>query len=272
MDNHKSILFPLALITITVYFFVVAPVQVESATEQSYKIPIQKVLEIAEQQYLIVQEMQLLKSQVNRGQGLASEMLHHPTATNVATNVGAQYFRTAASMISIQRPQLRIQLGSDFPINTNNRIADEYAYAYQKLKQSKTPQFYYSPLSNRYAYLSADVAESRRCVQCHNRYHAGGKSDWNMNEVMGATIWSYTKEYVSLAECHQILMDVQQAFGEAYGAYLSTLVDTGHTPEITDQWPAAENTMASVEAFRDELERRSAPLILRSIREIVQGT
>src|SRR4029079_3256717 len=85
------------------------------------------------------------------------------------------------------------------------------------------------------------------------------KTDWKLNDIMGATTWSYPKERVSLEELVQIVGALRASFGAAYEAYLTKVATFANPPEIGDRWPAQGYFIPSKQVFLAEFERRASP-------------
>ena len=96
-------------------------------------------------------------------------------------------------------------------------------------------------------------------MSCHNEHPESPKTDWKLNDIMGATTWSYPKERVSLEELVQIVSALRASFGAAYDAYLAKVATFATPPEIGDRWPAEGYFIPSKRAFLAEFERRASP-------------
>jgi hypothetical protein len=95
-------------------------------------------------------------------------------------------------------------------------------------------------------------------VSCHNEHPNSPKTDWKLNEIMGATTWSYPKGKVSTEEALQILAALRTSFAAAYDGYLAKVATFEKPPEVGQKWPRDGYRVPTREVFLREFERRAS--------------
>jgi adenylate cyclase len=171
----------------------------------------------------------------------------------------ALFLREASMALQKTRIPLGLFLGSDFPIAQSNKFSGIQADHFAQLRKTGEPQFFNATDIGRFTAIFADRAVAPGCVTCHNEHPNSPKTDWKLNDIMGATTWSYPKERVSLEELVRIVGALRASFGAAYDAYLAKVATFAKPPEIGDKWPAEGYFIPSKRAFLAEFERRASP-------------
>jgi hypothetical protein len=106
--------------------------------------------------------------------------------------------------------------------------------------------------------MFADVAVAPGCVSCHNGHPNSAKTDWKLNDIMGATTWSYPKDKVTIEEVLQIIAALRSGFAAAYGGYLTKVATFEKPPEVGERWPRDGYFLPTREIFMREFERRAS--------------
>lgn len=171
----------------------------------------------------------------------------------------ALFLREASTALQKTRVPLGLFLGSDFPIAQPNKFTGAQADHFAQLRKTGEPEFFNATDIGRFTAIFPDRAVAPGCVTCHNEHPNSPKTDWKLNDIMGATTWSYPKERVTLEELVQIVAALRASFGAAYDAYLVKVATFGKPPEIGDRWPADGYFIPSKRAFLAEFERRASP-------------
>jgi adenylate cyclase len=171
----------------------------------------------------------------------------------------ALFLREASMALQKTRVPLGLFLGSDFPIAQSNKFSGIQADHFAKLRKTGEPEFFNAVDIGRFTAIFPDLAVAPGCVTCHNEHPNSPKTDWKLNDIMGATTWSYPKERVSLEELVQIVGALRASFGAAYDAFLTKVATFAKPPEIGDRWPAEGYFIPSKRAFLAEFERRASP-------------
>ena len=171
----------------------------------------------------------------------------------------ALFLREASTALQRTRIPLGLFLGSDFPIAQSNKFSGIQADHFAQLRKTGEPEFFNATDIGRFTAIFPDRAVAPGCVSCHNEHPNSPKTDWKLNDIMGATTWSYPKERVTLEELVQIVSALRASFGAAYDTYLTKVATFGKPPEIGDKWPADGYFIPSKRAFLAEFERRASP-------------
>ncbi|HHS83284.1 MAG TPA: hypothetical protein ENJ68_07175 [Devosia sp.] len=164
--------------------------------------------------------------------------------------------------------RLSLFLGSDYPIRKANRFEGLQQTHFQLVRQTVKPRFFFMQDLGLYVGMFPDVAISQVCVDCHNRHENTPKTDWRLNDVMGATTWMYPKARIPLIELLQILSALKQGFRDAYTAYLDKVRSFRKPPLIGDKWPRKGYFLPSTEVFMATVRERTAPQTLPLLLEI----
>jgi hypothetical protein len=170
----------------------------------------------------------------------------------------ALFLREASTALQKTRIPLGLFLGSDFPIAQSNKFSGIQADHFAQLRKTGEPEFFNATDIGRFTAIFPDRAVAPGCVSCHNQHPNSPKTDWQLNDIMGATTWSYPKQQVTLEELVQIVSALRASFGAAYEAYLTKVATFQKAPEIGDKWPADGYFIPSKRAFLAEFERRAS--------------
>lgn len=183
----------------------------------------------------------------------------------------ALFLREASTALQKTRIPLGLFLGSDFPISPPNEFSGTQADHFANLRKTGEPEFFNAADIGRFTAIFPDRVVAQGCVTCHSEHPNSPKTDWKLNDIMGATTWSYPEERVTLEELVQIVAALRASFGAAYEAYLTKVATFSKPPEIGDKWPAEGYFIPSKRAFLAEFERRASSntveRLLRSVAE-----
>lgn len=273
MKAPGFILTALSLLTLCVYLFVSAPPllpETADAAEAGAVIPVEKVLET------VAAENDLVRTLYTReivGKGKEAGLRFDERWRDADLEAGplpALFLREAST--SLQKTgtvPLGLFLGSDFPIAAANRFQGRQTAAFERIKQTRKPEFFYAEDTGQHTAMFPDIASVDGCVSCHNEHPESPKQDWVLNDVMGATTWSYPKKTVSEAEYLRIVGAVRASFRAAYGEYLKKVATFAAPPEVGERWPAEGRYLPSEDAFMAEFARRASPA---TVDRILAGT
>lgn len=174
----------------------------------------------------------------------------------------ALFLRLAAQQLETKPPQLGLYLGSDEPINKSNLFTGDQATAFARLKETRIPIFTQDKTIGHIA-MYPDIAGAQPCVSCHNDHLDSPKTDWELNDVMGATTWTYPKGQIGTSEYLKTLDAVFQSIEESYVQYLEKTAGFQTPISIIDEWPSPTNlVLPNAETFMAEVRRSSAEAIL----------
>ncbi|ETW94904.1 MAG: hypothetical protein ETSY2_48955 [Candidatus Entotheonella gemina] len=171
----------------------------------------------------------------------------------------ALFLREAATSLEKHPIRLSLFLGSDFPINASNLFTGRQEEMFKTIKQTHQPQFFFAEDTRLYTAMFPDLASVKPCVTCHNQHPDTPKADWVLDDVMGATTWSYPKASVTMDEFMEIIAALRKSFRDAYEGYLEKAATFSKPPLVGDQWPRDGGyTLPSAEAFLKEFTRRAS--------------
>jgi adenylate cyclase len=259
MKSATFVLTALLLVVAAVYLFASAPPPLpEGPTETAGAIQIERVLETVAAENDVVRA---LYTQEIVTRGTQSGLLYDEDWRDDGVDAGplpALFLREAARSLQASPVPLGLFLGSDYPIAASNRFEGTQLATFQRLKETREPEYFYAEDTQRYTAMFPDFSGVQGCVTCHNEHPETTKNDWALNDVMGATTWMYPKATVSPDEYLRIVAAVRQAFRDAYRAYLDKVATFEKQPEIGEQWPADGFYVPSEEVFMAEFERRAS--------------
>lgn len=174
----------------------------------------------------------------------------------------ALFTRLVAGQMESKSPPLGLYLGSDEPINKSNLFSGSQALAFGQLKETQSTVFVKSDDAG-YVAMYPDIASAKPCVTCHNEHKDTPKTDWKMNDVMGATTWTYPKDMLNADEYLEVTDAFYSSVQEAYQIYLDDVKDFEKSVVITNEWPEENKlVLPDVETFIDLVKAESASMVL----------
>jgi len=272
MSKEKYHLLLALIIVVGIYFFASAPPPLQEEDLSARKIEIKYALEIINNENKIVRSL-YTKSIV--GAGTKSGLKYQENWEDQDIQAGplpAQFLRLTAISLEKSKQALGLYLGSDFPINKANRFHGKQENIFTKLKKTQTPYFFYVKDIQRYTYMFADVAISKACIKCHNEHKDTPKTDWKLNDIMGATTWTYPEEYISLETLFSMIDELRNGFKFAYSSYINKLEDFNSPPIIGDKWPKEGNYVPSVSVYITEINKRASPETMQLLSNYLNKT
>lgn len=259
MSRPAFVLTALSLVVIAIYLFVNAPPLLsESSEEQSGAIPIDMVLATVAAENDVVRALYTGEIVTK---GTAAGLRYQEDWRTEEVDAGplpALFLREAARSLQSRSMPLGLFLGSDFPISPANRFQGSQDDVFERIKQTRQPEFFYASDTQQYTAMFPDFAGVPGCVSCHNEHVDSPKTDWEIGDVMGATTWTYEKAAVSQTEYLRILGAVRKSFRDAYEGYLEKSGGFERQPEVGDRWPAEGYYLPSADVFMAEFERRAS--------------
>ena len=177
----------------------------------------------------------------------------------------ALFLRLVSAQMETKPQQLGLYLGSDEPINKSNLFTGNQATAYEAVKASQASVFMKDAELGLVA-MYPDFASAGPCVSCHNEHADSPKTDWELNDVMGATTWTYPTEQVGAGEYLDVTEAFYHAVEEAYVIYLDKVRAFDPDLPIAADWPA-EGVLALPDAvtFMAEVRAASAGNVLADL-------
>jgi len=269
MKTNNSIFSLLALASLLVYLFVSAPAPLTENNEMGKKLPIELVLSLCEYENDIVRRL-YTKEIVGAGKKVGLKFDENWTDKSIPAGLlPAQFLRATAVSIEKSPVRLGLFLGSDFAINTANNLEAQQKNIFQEMKKDRKPRFFHADDTQLYAYMFPDVAVAKPCVKCHNEHPDSPKTDWVLNDVMGATTWTYPRESVNLETSLKILAALRKGFRDAYNTYLEKLKTLDNPPEIGEKWPRDGYFVPDVTVFMAKVAQHSSASTLTAFMDAV---
>lgn len=264
-SNKGFIIMALGLTTLSVYLFASAPPPLEENKRLEETISIELALQIMEQQN---DDARTLYTQEIVGQGKKRGIKFDESWEDDEVHAGplpAQFLRLTAESLERSPVQLGLFLGSDYAINKANTFEGQQLNMFHKVRESREPSFFYVEDAGRYAYMAPDIASVKPCVTCHNKHDETPKDDWKLDDVMGATTWTYPNKEIGYKEMLEMLTALRIGFSAAYTAFLEESQRMKNPPPVGGGWPKNGFQLPDVETFMARLERRSSEKTLQTL-------
>jgi hypothetical protein len=171
----------------------------------------------------------------------------------------ALLLRETAQNLERNSKRLALFLGSDFPISRANQFQGAQAQAFAQMRKDRQPRYFYMDDIKLHVAIYPDIASANACVDCHNAHPETPKRDWKLDDMMGATTWTYPADELSLAEAMRLIAVLRASIREAYTAYVDKARTFATPPTIGEKWPKTGPFLPTPEIFMDEAARRSSP-------------
>lgn len=265
LSNQKLII-PLALLVLAIYLFVSAPTALPDDKNSGKRIPVEVMFRILADENSAIRTL-YTKEIVGPGQTQGLKFREDWKQEDVAAGpLPALLLRETSNRLQLKSPDLGLFLGSDFPIVKANLFKAVQAEEFKKVKATRQPVFFTDPSTQRQTAMFPDFSGAKPCVTCHNEHSKTPKSDWQLNDVMGATTWTYTSAFVSTDTVLQNIQYLRSSAFEAYESYLKKVQGfKGKRPEIGDKWPSQGLFLPSAEVFKATVEAQVSPKSLATL-------
>jgi len=177
----------------------------------------------------------------------------------------ALFLRLVAGRIESKPPRLGLYLGSDAPINKSNLFSDEQTLAFEQVKATRAPVYSSSDAAGQIA-MYPDIAGAGPCVSCHNDHKDSPKTDWKLQDVMGATTWTYPSDTLHPDEYLVTADAFMASVAEAYQLYLDKAAGFENPPEIGTEWPTPERAvLPNTATFMAAVRARAAETVMNEL-------
>ena len=264
--NSKSfVLTVLALVAIIVYLFVTAPPPLEDKRFSGAQLPIELVLRLANEENKIARQLytkEILQEGKKRGIKFDENWQEKVV---IAGLLPAQFLRETASYLEKSPVRLGLYLGSEFPINQANLLEGLQVSKLKDIKNSDGDTFFKMHAEKTYVFMSPDIATVNSCVSCHNKHSESPKTNWKINDVMGATTWLYPYEKISLKDTLLLLSELRRGFGFSYQYFLDEVKQMPKSYTIGNKWPREGYFVPSKDEFMVELSKRASDSTLNQL-------
>ena len=264
-NSKRFVIIVLTLVTVIVYLFVTAPPPLEDKRLSGVQLPIEFVLRLANEENKIARRLyakEVLQEGKKRGIKFDENWQEKDV---VAGLLPAQFLRETASYLEKSPARLGLYLGSEFPINRTNLLEGLQVSKLKDIKKSNGDTFFKMPTEKTYVFMSPDIATVNSCVTCHNKHPESPKTDWKINDVMGATTWLYPYEKISLKDTLLLLSELRHGFSFSYQYFLDEVKQMPKSYAIGNKWPKEGYFVPSKDEFMSELSRRASDSTLNKL-------
>jgi hypothetical protein len=257
-------------VIVSIYLFVTAPPPLVSEANLSKKISVKKILQILNDENKIVRSI-YTKEIVIKGKksGLKFDEKWQEEGVD-AGPLPAQFLRETAKNLERRPVRLGLYLGSDYPINEANKLIGTQLAMFKNIKENKIDRFFHVTEMGVYVYMSADIAIAKACVNCHNNHNQSPKSDWVLNDVMGATTWTYPEEKISVEDALLMISEFQLSVRTSYERYLKQISSIKNPPVVGKKWPIEGYYLPSAKEFMKKVTSKSSNNTLSSLVQSVK--
>ena len=272
MNKPKAINLTLILLVLLVYLLVTAPPELD-AKKADKTLDSRVALNLVNKLNNVARTLytrQIVKS--GKKAGLKFDESWKEEGVD-AFPLPAQFLRLTSRALESSAVPLGLYLGSDYPISSANKFKGLQSEKFQQLKATEQSQYFYEQDTARYYYMAKDVAISSVCVSCHNDHKDSPKTDWLLNDIMGATTWSYPEQQVSYPELIAITVAYYKSVESAYSTFLEKIKHfKGNKPAVNEQWPNKNFTVPTLAAFMAEYEKHAGAVILNELVKLESKT
>jgi len=173
----------------------------------------------------------------------------------------ALFLRGTSEVIQKSDVPLGLYLGSDFPVRKSNKFKGVQAEKFAAIRKDAKPRFFYDDANKLNTAMFPDFASAGPCVSCHNDHPETSKDDWALNDIMGATTWTYPNDSLTTEEMLAVVKIYRKGVAETYNSYLEEVKNykSKEIPEIGKKWsnegyaiPDVVNFMKEVESVNEE--------------------
>lgn len=152
----------------------------------------------------------------------------------------ALFLRLVAAELERRPPMLGLYLGSDKPINASNLFTGDQAIAFAAVRQTRGPEFTPAGNGSGAVAMYPDFASAAPCVSCHNDHPDSPKTDWKLDDVMGATTWTWPSDRLSAQDYLDTTRAMLEATRAAYARFLDKAQGFAQPPRIGTDWPGPD--------------------------------
>ena len=252
------IIITLIFVTINVYLFVTAPVPLNQKGKiENYNYSVEEAFRVIAKLNDVTRTF-YTKNIVGQGKDHGFEFDEDWKAKDVeAGPLPALFLRETAAFIEKTPVGLGLYLGSDYPISQANLFSGVQAKKFQELKQDAQPRFFFDKNTNRNIGMFPDFASANACVKCHNDHKDSPKKNWVLNDIMGATTWSYAQDSLTTRELLNWIQSYKDGAIATYAKYLKEVNSfaSNPVPEIGSKWPNQGYFMPDKENFEDTISK-----------------
>ncbi len=253
---HKSVLVLAALSVIGIYLFATAPPDLDDSASGGRDVPVETLFRLLDAENASIRAIYTAEI-VTPGLKTGLKYREDWKAKDVhAGPLPALFLRETANRLQQRIPELSLFLGSTYPIEASNLFKGTQLAYFEKIEREQQPQFFIDDSTGRYTAMFPDVASAPACVSCHNEHPDSPRKDWTLDDVMGATTWSFPRAKISTDELVEILGAYRIVAMDAYGSYLkkTATFDAAQRPQLGKRWPRDGLFLPDDNTFRKRIE------------------
>lgn len=265
LSTKSFVLWCLGLVALSAYLFVTAPPPLDAPAPAKGTIPIERALATLNDVNARVRALytsEIVRAGQQAGIPFDEEWKRREV---VAGPLPALFLRETAAHLEASKAPLGLFLGSAEPINAANQFSDEQLTHFRRLEDGGPTVSFYSADTKRHISMFPDVAADPLCVECHNEHPQSQRRDWRLDDIMGATTWSYPAERVSLEELAMMTDVLLDGIEASYGGFLAEMRQMKPMPAIGRRWPRSGYFVPTKETFMKEVRARVAPVVLDAV-------
>jgi hypothetical protein len=238
-----------------VYLLVTAPPPLaEASSEGSSGLTVKQLLDLCAAENAKVRK---LYTKEIVGAGKAAGLKFDERWRHDGVDAGplpALFLRETAKSLERDPVRLGLFLGSDYPIAKANLFKGTQADMFRQMRGDHKPRHFFVEDLQLHTAMYPDLAVAPACVSCHNEHPDTPKKDWHLDDVMGATTWTYPTARVSLSEALRVLAALRRGFRAAYGGYVEKSKTFESPPTLGAKWPTDGYYLPSLEVFMERAE------------------
>jgi adenylate cyclase len=271
---NTSMLVFTALAVLGIYLFATAPADLDDDQGSGRTVPVETLFRMLDAENASVRQLYTadivtpgLKNGLKYSEDWKDKDVH-------AGPLPALVLRETANRLQQRVPDLSLFLGSTFPIEASNAFKGPQLAYYGKIDKDRQPQFFLDDSTGRYTAMFADIAGAPACVKCHNEHPKSPRKDWKLDDVMGATTWSFPREYVTTDELVEYLRAYRAAALDTYSAYLKETESFADEkrPQLGGRWPKDGLYLPDIDTFRKSIEDRNSAASLNLLLQTSSAT
>jgi len=235
LTYYKYLLLSLVLLVLSIYLFATRPPPL--AQSQPGRVSVQVGLDLVAAEN---DKIRALYTKEIVGAGLKAGLRFSKDWQQAGVDAGplpALFLREMARHLEASPVPLNLFLGSDQPIAAANRFVGDQAERFKTIRETRKRIHFFAKDTNLYTAMYPDIAAVDACVNCHNNEASSPKRDWQIDDVMGATSFSYPQKELSINEVLLLIFFVRQAAVRTYASYLEKTGQFVARPTIGLLWP-----------------------------------
>lgn len=267
---HRSVLILVALSVIGIYLFATAPADLDDRAGGSRDVPVETLFRLLDAENASIRAIytaEIVTPGLQRGLAYREDW---KTRDVHAGPLPALFLRETANRLQQRIPELGLFLGSTYPIEASNHFKGAQLAYFEKIEQQQQPQFFIDDSTGRHTAMFPDIASAPACVSCHNEHRDSPRKDWKLDDVMGATTWSFPRAKISTDELVAMLAVYRTVALDAYGSYLkkTETFDPASRPRLGDRWPRDGLFLPDAATFRERIEAKNSTASLNLLLRI----